>query len=67
MVKIGNLNPIQINFGVAEQYGALRDNLLGRENILSKFDVTYSENQVKFVPRGQKAMAAGMFTDGRGF
>lgn len=68
LVKIGDLNPIQINFGVAEQYGGLRDNLLGRENILSNFDITYSENQVRFVPRTQKAMAAGMFSnDGRGF
>ena len=67
LIKIGRLAPIQINFGVSDKRGALRDNLLGRENVLSKFDVTYRENSVTFVSRGQKAMIAGMFTDGRGF
>jgi len=52
-VKIQNLSPTMIDFGVAINHGQLRDNLLGREDILDVYDVTYSKNMVCFTP-GQR-------------
>ena len=67
-IKIERLKPIQIDFGVAEQYGALRDNLLGREDVLDQYNITFSKSSVTFT----RAMRAQSFlsmwhNDGRGF
>lgn len=58
MIRIENLAPVQIDFGVAEKYGALRDNLLGREDILDQYNITFSRGSVTFSPRGQRASQA---------
>lgn len=57
-VRVENLKPVQIDFGVAEKYGALRDNLLGREDVLDHYNITFSKGSVTFSPRDQRAQTA---------
>lgn len=60
-VKVENHRPIQVDFGVSEKYksdGGLRDNLLGREDVLDKYDITFSKSSVTFAPRDQRASEA---------
>jgi hypothetical protein len=66
-IKIERLQPVRIDFGVAQQPGALRDNLLGREDVLDQYNITFSKNAVTFT-RAMAAMALmGGHHDGRGF
>jgi Aspartyl protease len=57
-VRIQNLGAKNIDFGVAQKYGGLRDNLLGREDILDNFNITLTKNSVTFSPRQERALRA---------
>lgn len=54
--RFQSLQPIRIDFGVAQNFGGLRDNLLGREDILDKYNITFSKSSVIFSPREIRAL-----------
>lgn len=58
MLKFQSLQPVRVDFGVAKNYNALRDNLLGREDILDNYNVTYSKTGVIFSTRATRALHA---------
>lgn len=55
-IQIGGTNPITIPVGI----GPIRDNLLGREGVLDRFDATISKNKVVFSQHGAVGNGLGL-------
>lgn len=59
-VQIENFPPVAIPISVAAKPGQLSDNLLGREGILNRFNITYTGNSVVFIMKALSGAVKSM-------
>ena len=59
-VQIEKFPPVAIPISVAAKAGQLDDNLLGREGILNRFNITYTGNSVVFIMKAHSGAIKSM-------
>jgi len=59
-VQIENFPPVNIPVSIAAKAGQLSDNLLGREGILNRFNITYTGDRVIFIMKSHSGAIKSM-------